>query len=162
MDRLIAYKMDIRSFVAITGIRPIVVLSFKSLQIHRRLQKRHSDKTPSQYHNSPFFRFDICSFYFSMSDSESSELVDSEAGLEEMEDEKLLSSDPEDNSNESSDEEELDEEENNVEEEFLEDSGEDEELSSEDEEEKKLTEDELRRIHLDDFSSDDEVWFEYC
>ena len=105
---------------------------------------------------------DICSFYFSMSDSESSELVDSEAGLEEMEDEKLLSSDPEDNSNESSDEEELDEEENNVEEEFLEDSGEDEELSSEDEEEKKLTEDELRRIHLDDFSSDDEVWFEYC
>ena len=29
-------------------------------------------------------------------------------------------------------------------------------------EEKKLTEDELRRIHLDDFSSDDEVWFEYC
>lgn len=96
-----------------------------------------------------------------MSDSESSELVDSEAGLEEMEDEKLLSSDPEDNSNELSNEEELNEEEESVEEEFLEDSGEDEELSSEDEEEKKLTEDELRRIHLDDFSSDDEVWFEY-
>ena len=113
---------------------------------------------PEQDHNSPFFHLDICLFNSLMSDSESSELVDSEAGLEEMEDENLLSSGSDDDINESSDDEELIEDENNVEEVFLEDSEEDEELSSEDEEEKKLTEDELRRIHMDDFSSDDEVW----
>ncbi|KAK8819896.1 hypothetical protein WA538_001999 [Blastocystis sp. DL] len=87
-----------------------------------------------------------------MSDSESSDLIDSEAGLEENEDEQLLSSNSEDQPTEES-ERDVETEEN--EEETSEDD-EDEEEETSDEEEKKLTQDELKRLYLDDFSSDDE------
>ena len=92
-------------------------------------------------------------WFGSMSDSESSDLIDSEAGLEENEDEQLLSSNSEDQPTEES-EGDVETEEN--EEETSEDDEDDEEETS-DEEEKKLTQDELKRLYLDDFSSDDEV-----
>ena len=102
-----------------------------------------------------------------MSDSESSELIDSEVGLEE-DDAGLLSSDNDESKEITSQEEESEGENEDgdsgadvPQEVFLSDSDiEEEEVeddSSEDsEEERKLTEEELRRINLDDFSSDDE------
>lgn len=104
----------------------------------------------------------------SMSDSESSDLVDSEAGLEE-EDSQLLSSENDEMDNNSEiDQEEGEEEDSNGEvddgpeelfyDDGIEDDEEDENDSSEvSENEIKLTHDELKRINLDDFSSDDEV-----
>lgn len=100
-----------------------------------------------------------------MSDSESSDLIDSEAGLEENEDEMLLSSEAEEESLNSSVEEDdsENEEEDSPEELFMEDEEgdedeeEDEEDNSSADEDRKLTEDELHRLYLDDFSSDDEV-----
>ena len=111
-----------------------------------------------------------------MSDSESSELIDSEVGMEEEENSDFNSSDnggSEENHSESeSDEVENENEEsdqNSVQEVFMSDSdidGEEvsDDSSEESEEERKLTEEELRRINLDDFSSDDEVlqgWAHY-
>lgn len=100
-----------------------------------------------------------------MSDSESSDLIDSEAGLEENEDELLLSSEEGEELMSASGEEDDSEmeEEESPEEVFMEDEeGEEEEEEDDDdddsaEEDRKLTEDELHRLYLDDFSSDDEV-----
>ena len=99
-----------------------------------------------------------------MSDSESSELIDSKVGMEEEENSDFNSSDnggSEENDSESeSDEVENENEEsdqNSVQEVFMSDSDIEEEEVSDDsseesEEERKLTEEELRRINLDDFS----------
>ena len=100
-----------------------------------------------------------------MSDSESSDLIDSEAGLEENEDELLLSSEEGEELMSASGEEDDSEmeEEESPEEVFMEDEEGEEEEEDEDsdnesaEEDRKLTEDELHRLYLDDFSSDDEV-----
>lgn len=103
-----------------------------------------------------------------MSDSESSELIDSEAGLDMEEDEQLTStSDAEEPTTEGEEnEEEIEDAEgsqgDDVEEAFYDDGLGDEEeeeadSSADSEGQAKLTEDELRRIHMDDFSSDDEV-----
>ena len=105
-----------------------------------------------------------------MSDSESSELYDSEAGLEEEEDQ-LLSSENEENEEENEESEEENEESDIQEEQgdepeelFYDDGMDDNEDENDDsseisEEEVKLTNDELKRINLDDFSSDDEVYY---
>ncbi|KAK8830975.1 hypothetical protein WA577_003675 [Blastocystis sp. JDR] len=102
-----------------------------------------------------------------MSDSESSELIDSEAGLDMEEDEQLTStSNAEEPTTEGEEnEEEMEDAEgsqgDDVEEAFYDDGLGDEEeeeadSSADSEGQAKLTEDELRRIHMDDFSSDDE------
>lgn len=103
-----------------------------------------------------------------MSDSESSDLIDSEAGLEE-EDNQLLSSENEEmdeidegEENEEEKEESDGDEDNGPEELFYDDGIDDDDDVNDDssdlsENEVKLNNDELKRINMDDFSSDDEV-----